>query len=272
VDRSGTHQTRSGHVSALGPRLGLVQSPSMFCSETLGPHCGRPGPHIGGSGSHSRGPVCTRGGPNCISRGPALSHGGPDSLLRPWGISPSLATWRPQSCPRGGVRRCCWPRVVARGWGESWSGPTYNSFTTRLKIAAWVLRLHTVVRGTLVSGYRQWPPGPPQGRCEPAGGAKACTSPQHGSIGDWRAVSLRLLTHSPSIHLRSRQLLYLSPRLTDPRPPRLVVSSGHARGTSLLLHWLKYYLLSSAAAPRRRTTGVHDGSLLPHPKSGTQTV
>jgi hypothetical protein len=33
--------------------------------------------------------------------------------------------------------------------------------TTRLKIAAWVLRLYIVVRGTLVSGYRQWPPGPP---------------------------------------------------------------------------------------------------------------
>jgi hypothetical protein len=28
-------------------------------------------------------------------------------------------------------------------------------FTTRLKIAAWVLRLYTVARGTLVSGYRQ---------------------------------------------------------------------------------------------------------------------
>jgi hypothetical protein len=56
--------------------------------------------------------------------------------------------------PCGGVRRCCWPRVVARGWGESWPGPTYSSFTTRLKIAAWVLRLYTGVRGTLVSGYR----------------------------------------------------------------------------------------------------------------------
>jgi hypothetical protein len=48
--------------------------------------------------------------------------------------------------------------------GESWPGPTYSSFTTRLKIATWVLRLHTVVRGTLVSGNRQWPSGPPQWR------------------------------------------------------------------------------------------------------------
>jgi hypothetical protein len=95
------------------------------------------------------------GGPDCISRGPTLSHGGPDLLLTPCSISLSLATWRSRSRPRGGVRRCCWPRVVARGWGESGSGPTYNSFTTRLKIAAWVLCLHTVVRGTLVLGYRQ---------------------------------------------------------------------------------------------------------------------
>jgi hypothetical protein len=73
----------------------------------------------------------------------------------PWSISLSLDTWRPRTRPCGGVRRCCWPRVVARGWGESWPGPTYNSFTTRLEIAAWVLRLYTVVRGTLVSGYRQ---------------------------------------------------------------------------------------------------------------------
>jgi hypothetical protein len=32
------------------------------------------------------------------------------------------------------------------------------------KDTVWVLRLYTVARGTLVSGYRQWPPGPPQGR------------------------------------------------------------------------------------------------------------
>jgi hypothetical protein len=78
-----------------------------------------------------------------------------------------------------------------------------------------------------------------RGGCEPADGTKACTSPQHGLIGDWRAILVRLLTHSPSIRLRSHQLPYPSPRLTDPRPPRLVVSSGHAQGASLLLHWFK---------------------------------
>jgi hypothetical protein len=63
VDRSETHQTRSGHVSAPDPRLGPVQGPSMFYPGTLGPHCGWPDPIWGGSGSHSRGPACTRGGP-----------------------------------------------------------------------------------------------------------------------------------------------------------------------------------------------------------------
>jgi hypothetical protein len=121
----------------------------------------------GGSESHSRGPVRTRGGPGLSQSwrpgpyiqgsgmGLALSHGGPDSLLTPWSISLSLDMWRPRTRPCGGIRRCCWPRVVARGWGESWPGPTHSSFTTRLKIAAWVLRLYIVVRGTLVSGYRQ---------------------------------------------------------------------------------------------------------------------
>jgi hypothetical protein len=34
-------------------------------------------------------------------------------------------------------------------------------FTTRLEIVVRVSRLHTIVRGTPVSRYRQWPLGPP---------------------------------------------------------------------------------------------------------------
>jgi hypothetical protein len=60
-------------------------------------------------------------------------------------------------------------------------------FTTRLELAGRVPRLHTIVRGTLVLGYRQWPPGPPQGRL------RACRWGQ-SLIGDWRAASVRLLT------------------------------------------------------------------------------
>jgi hypothetical protein len=59
-------------------------------------------------------------------------------------------------------------------------------FATRLEIAAWTPCLHTVVRGTPVSGYRQWPPGPPQGRI------RACRWGQ-SLIGNWRAASVRLL-------------------------------------------------------------------------------
>jgi hypothetical protein len=73
----------------------------------------------------------------------------------PQSMSLSLDTWRHRTRPCGGVRWCCWPRVVTRGWGESWPGPTYNSFTTRLKIVVWVLRFYTAVRGTLVLGYQQ---------------------------------------------------------------------------------------------------------------------
>jgi hypothetical protein len=58
ADRSGP-----GHVSAPDPRLSLIPGPSMFCPRSLGPHCGRSGPHTGGGGSrsHSKGPACTRG-------------------------------------------------------------------------------------------------------------------------------------------------------------------------------------------------------------------
>jgi hypothetical protein len=68
-----------------------------------------------GSGLHTWRSWTNLEGPDCISRGPALSHGGPDSLLRPWGISLSLDTWRLRTRPCGGVRRCCGPRVVVLG-------------------------------------------------------------------------------------------------------------------------------------------------------------
>jgi hypothetical protein len=133
----------------------------MFCPRTLRPHHGQPGPHTGGPD-----PILgvqfvhvevlgQLGGPDYIYRGPAPSRGGPDSLVMPQSMSLSLDTWRHRTHPCDGVRCCCWPKVVAQGWGESWPGPTYSSFTTRLKIATWVLRFHTAVRDTLVLGYRQ---------------------------------------------------------------------------------------------------------------------
>jgi hypothetical protein len=80
--RTGLHQTRSGHVSVPDPRLGPVQGPGMFCPRTLETHCGRPGPHTGGSEFHSRGPAYTRGSP-----GPTLGVRtvNPGSGALPWG-------------------------------------------------------------------------------------------------------------------------------------------------------------------------------------------
>jgi hypothetical protein len=79
---------------------------------------------------------------------------------------------------------------------------------------------------------------------------------------DWGAILARLLTrrinsallstHALSIYLRSHQLSYLSPQPTDPWPPRLAVSSGHARGASLLPPWLKIFLRSNPEAVRDR--------------------
>jgi hypothetical protein len=137
ADRSGSQQTRSGHMSAPDPCLSPDQGPGMFWPGTLGPYCRWFGPHtrggpdpILGVRSVHVGVLDQLGGPNCVSTGPALSHGGPYPLLMPWSISLLLDTWRPRSHSCGGVRCCCWPRVVARGWGESWPGPTYSSFTT----------------------------------------------------------------------------------------------------------------------------------------------
>jgi hypothetical protein len=48
---------------------------------------------------------------------------GPDSLVMPQSMSLSLDTWWHRTCPCGGVRCYCWPRVVAQGLGRimAWS-------------------------------------------------------------------------------------------------------------------------------------------------------
>jgi hypothetical protein len=76
------------------------------------------------------------------------------------------------------------------GTGPSYSSKGYPSF-----------RVPTVAPGAHL-----------RGGCGPAGGAKTCTLFRHGVIDDWRAVSARLLTHPPSIYLRSCQLPYMSSR------------------------------------------------------------
>jgi hypothetical protein len=83
-----------------------------------------------------------------------------------------------------------------------------------------------------------------------------------------------VLTHSPSILLRSRQLPYLSPQLTDLWPPRLVVSLGHAWGTSLPLHWFKKFpsvfcRVAEEAQYRRKRRFALSAPGIQHPRSMT---
>jgi hypothetical protein len=62
---------------------------------------------------------------------------------------------------------------------------------------------------------------------------------QVGPKLDWRLTraSVHLLTQLLPVRLRSRQLSRLSPRLTDPWSPHLMVLLGHVRGASIPLHW-----------------------------------
>jgi hypothetical protein len=152
-------------VSVLDPCLGQgIPCPgtSLWVARTL----------LGGIRTPSKGPSMLTwesrtvfGGPGCAYRGLVLPRGGPVQLIASWDISSFLATRRPWSHPRG-VVRCL--------------------FATRLKIATWTSHLHTIVRGTPDSGYRQWPPGLPQGRI------RACRWGQ-SSAGDWFAAFARPL-------------------------------------------------------------------------------
>ena len=72
ADRSGTHQTRFGHVSAPDPSLVLNQGSSISCFGIPGPYRWRSGPLAGGFGLHPKDPAYTRGGPGppCVQAGP----------------------------------------------------------------------------------------------------------------------------------------------------------------------------------------------------------
>jgi hypothetical protein len=105
----------SGHVSALDPRLALIKVRVLLLIESrdlvvsdLGPTQGGPGPVSGVQSVLAEVLDSARRFGPCI-QGPAHSRGGPDLLLTPWSILSFLATWRPWSHPRGGVR-CCSPR------------------------------------------------------------------------------------------------------------------------------------------------------------------
>jgi hypothetical protein len=90
-----------------------------------------------------------------MHRGPVSFCGGPDLLgcvVSPCHVAPFGLPMR---------------------WGQA-SSPVW------LGVVAWVRRLHAVEEGTPDLGYRQWPPGPPQGRM------RACRWGQ-SLIGGWTA-------------------------------------------------------------------------------------
>jgi hypothetical protein len=128
VAASGLRLSKEQECMRIGPdtcrHRTLIKDRVCSVLEPWDPTVGGPDPIWGvripfqGSGPYTWGSWTKLGGPDCISRGPALSHGGPDSLLIPWSISLSLDTWRSRTRPCGGVRCCCWPRVVARGWAS----------------------------------------------------------------------------------------------------------------------------------------------------------
>jgi hypothetical protein len=107
----------SGHVMAPDPRLALSKA-WVFSfvgsrdptESSLDPTPRGPGPVPGVRRHPPRRSWTLPGGPVRICRGMVLSHGGLDPSLIPWSVLPSLATWRPRSCPHGGGE-CCLLRV-----------------------------------------------------------------------------------------------------------------------------------------------------------------
>jgi hypothetical protein len=166
------HAVWSGHVSAPDPRLALIKAWVFLVSKSRDPTMGGPNP--------------TRRGPGPVPGVRFVPAEVLDPALRsspcmqgsgtfPWGSGPTVDN----------LEDNVFSGHVAALEPSTWWGRVL--FTTQLEIAAWTPHLHTVVRGTPVSGYRQWPPGPPQGSI------RACRWGQ-SLFGDWRAASMHLLT------------------------------------------------------------------------------
>jgi hypothetical protein len=136
------YTVRSGHVSALDPRLALIKAWVFFVPESRDPAMSGPDPTQGGSGTHPR----VRFAPvEVLDLAPRSSLYTQGSDTFPWGSGPTVDTLE-YIVFSGHVAA---PEPSTR-WGRV-------QFTTRLEIVAWAPRLHTVVRGTPVSRYRQRP-------------------------------------------------------------------------------------------------------------------
>jgi hypothetical protein len=181
----------SGHVSALDPRLALIKVWVLYVPEFQDPV-------VSGLDPTQRGPGLIPGvwfvslGVLDLTRRSSPYIQGSGTFL--WGFGPTVDALEHivfsgrvvgSDAVVDALEHIVFSGRVAAPEPPAWWGRTL--FATRLEIVAWTPHLHTVVRGTPVSGYRQGPPGPPQGRI------RACRWGQ-SLIGDWRAASVRLLT------------------------------------------------------------------------------
>jgi hypothetical protein len=161
------------------PPPGLDQGLGILCPGISG-HCREwPGPCTRGSGTRPRGSrTRPRGSSTPVEVLDLTRRSSPyvqGSGTFPWGSGSTVDI----------LEYIVFSGHVATREPSTWWGRVL--FTTRLEIAAWAPCLHIVVRGTPILGYRQWPPGPSQGRI------RACRWGQ-SLVGDWCAASVRLLT------------------------------------------------------------------------------
>jgi hypothetical protein len=130
------------HVSAPDPRLALVKAWVFFVPESRDPAVSGPDPT-------QRGPERILGvrfaavGVPDLSRRSGLHIQGSSTF--PWGSGPTVDT----------LGYIVFSSHVAAPESSTWWGRVM--FATRLEIAARAPRLHIVVRGTPVLGYRQYP-------------------------------------------------------------------------------------------------------------------
>jgi hypothetical protein len=132
----------SGHMSAPDPRLALIKAWVFFVPESRDLAVSGPDPTQRGS-KPILGVRFAPVGVLDLTRRSSLYIQGSGTF--PLGSGPTVDT----------LEYIIFSGHVAAPELSTWWGRVL--FTTRLEIVAWVPCLHTVVRGTLVSGYRQTP-------------------------------------------------------------------------------------------------------------------
>jgi hypothetical protein len=128
-------------MSAPDPRLALIKAWVFFVPESRDPTVSGPDPTQRGPGPVSGVRSAPVGVLDLTRRSGPYIQG---SSTFPWGSGPTVDT----------LGYIVFSGHVAAPESSTWWGRVL--FTTRLEIAAQAPRLHTVVRGTPVSGYQQW--------------------------------------------------------------------------------------------------------------------